>query len=79
VAVGGIHSVRILPSGIGPWVFHRESRTIAFKEALILSGGWISVALAFNVLIFFALEIIPTTNATSLSDSGCGSFDVLIF
>jgi tellurite resistance protein TerC len=37
-------------------VFHRETRTIAFKEALILSGGWISVALAFNVLIFFAYE-----------------------
>jgi tellurite resistance protein TerC len=37
-------------------VFHHETRTIAFKEALILSGGWISIALAFNVLIFFAYE-----------------------
>ena len=25
-------------------VFHRETRTIAFKEALILSAGWITVA-----------------------------------
>src|SRR5258707_1982060 len=37
-------------------IFHRKTRTIAFKEALILSGAWISVALAFNVLIFFAYE-----------------------
>src|SRR3979490_585459 len=33
-------------------IFHRRTRTIAFKEALILSGVWIGVALAFNVLIF---------------------------
>jgi tellurite resistance protein TerC len=37
-------------------LFHRKTRTIAFKEALILSGVWIGVALAFNVLIFFAYE-----------------------
>jgi tellurite resistance protein TerC len=37
-------------------IFHRKGRTIAFKEALILSGVWIGVALAFNVLIFFAYE-----------------------
>jgi hypothetical protein len=37
-------------------IFHHKTRTIAFKEALILSGVWISVALAFNVLIFFAYE-----------------------
>jgi tellurite resistance protein TerC len=37
-------------------IVHRESRTIAFKEALILSGVWIGVALAFNVLVFFAYE-----------------------
>src|SRR4030088_2940229 len=37
-------------------IFHRKGRTIAFKEALILSGAWISVAVAFNVLIFFAYE-----------------------
>ena len=37
-------------------IFHRKTRTIAFKEALILSGVWIGVALAFNVLIFFAYE-----------------------
>ena len=37
-------------------IFHRRTRTIAFKEALILSGVWIGVALAFNVLIFVVYE-----------------------
>ncbi|WFU37235.1 hypothetical protein QA635_08145 [Bradyrhizobium brasilense] len=37
-------------------VFHREARTIAFKEALMLSAGWITIALAFNVVIFFLYE-----------------------
>ena len=37
-------------------IFHRNTRTIAFREALILSGVWIGVALAFNVLVFFAYE-----------------------
>jgi tellurite resistance protein TerC len=37
-------------------IFHRKTRAIAFKEALIMSGVWIGIALAFNVLIFFAYE-----------------------
>jgi tellurite resistance protein TerC len=37
-------------------IVHRKSRTITFKEAMILSGVWIGVALAFNVLVFFAYE-----------------------
>jgi tellurite resistance protein TerC len=37
-------------------IFHRRTRTIAFKEALILSVVWIGVALAFNGLIFVAYE-----------------------
>jgi tellurite resistance protein TerC len=37
-------------------VIHRKTRAIAFKEALILSGLWIAVALTFNVLIYFAYE-----------------------
>jgi tellurite resistance protein TerC len=37
-------------------VLHREARTIAFKEALMLSAGWITVALAFNVVIFFLYQ-----------------------
>jgi tellurite resistance protein TerC len=37
-------------------VIHRKTRAIAFKEALILSGVWIGVALTFNVLVFSAYE-----------------------
>src|SRR3981189_46195 len=37
-------------------IFHRNTRTIAFREALILSGAWIGVALAFSVLIFVVYE-----------------------
>src|SRR5258707_1566418 len=37
-------------------IFHRKIRTITFKETLILNGAWISVALAFNVFIFFAYD-----------------------
>src|SRR6476661_81878 len=33
-------------------VFHRENHVIKVKEALIWSGMWILVALAFNVGIF---------------------------
>jgi tellurite resistance protein TerC len=57
VAVGGIYSFHIRPRGFGFGIFHRRTRAaIAFKEALILSVVWIGVALAFNVLIFFAYE-----------------------
>jgi tellurite resistance protein TerC len=37
-------------------IFRSKTRTIAFKEALILSAGWIGVALGFNVLIFVLYE-----------------------
>src|SRR3982074_3472523 len=37
-------------------VFHRKAHAITLKEALILSGGWIGVALAFNVFVYFAYE-----------------------
>ena len=37
-------------------VFHRKAHAITLKEALILSGAWIGVALAFNVFIYFAYE-----------------------
>jgi tellurite resistance protein TerC len=35
-------------------VFHRKAHAITFKEAMILSGVWILVALAFNVFVYFA-------------------------
>jgi tellurite resistance protein TerC len=37
-------------------VFHRKAHAITFKEAMILSGVWICVALAFNVFVYFAYE-----------------------
>ena len=37
-------------------VFHRTAHAITFKEALILSGAWVCVALAFNVFVYFAYE-----------------------
>ena len=37
-------------------VFHRRAHAVTFKEALILSGAWICVALAFNVFVYFAYE-----------------------
>lgn len=36
-------------------VFHRRSHRIAFREALAESAGWIGLALAFNVWVYFAL------------------------
>jgi tellurite resistance protein TerC len=37
-------------------VFHRKAHAITLKEALMLSGGWIGVALAFNVFVYLAYE-----------------------
>jgi tellurite resistance protein TerC len=37
-------------------IFHRKAHVITLKEALIWSGVWISVALVFNVFVYFAYE-----------------------
>ncbi|HEV2294029.1 MAG TPA: TerC family protein [Tepidisphaeraceae bacterium] len=37
-------------------VFHRKAHTVSVKEALIWSAVWISMALVFNVLVYFAYE-----------------------
>jgi tellurite resistance protein TerC len=37
-------------------VFHREAHVITPKEALLWTGVWISVALVFNVFVYFAYE-----------------------
>lgn len=34
-------------------VFHREEHPVSFKEATIWSAVWVSLALAFNVLIYY--------------------------
>ena len=59
----------MIPSQILPWVsfsifvivmlaldlgvFHRNAHEVKFKESLIWSGVWISLALLFNVIIYF--------------------------
>ena len=37
-------------------VFHRKAHAITLKGALALSGIWVSVALAFNVFVYFSYE-----------------------
>jgi tellurite resistance protein TerC len=37
-------------------VFHRKSHVVGFKESLAWSGVWISLGLAFSVLIYFAYD-----------------------
>jgi tellurite resistance protein TerC len=37
-------------------VFHRHAHTIKVREALIWSAVWISLALVFNVFVYFAYE-----------------------
>lgn len=59
----------MIPSQLLPWisfsifvivmlaldlgVFHRNAHEVKFKESLIWSGVWISLALLFNVIIYF--------------------------
>jgi TerC family integral membrane protein len=37
-------------------VFHRKAHAVTLKEALIMSGLWIGVALVFNVFVYVAYE-----------------------
>src|SRR5688572_8264771 len=37
-------------------VFHRHAHTVRVKEALIWSAVWITLALIFNVFIYFAYD-----------------------
>ena len=34
-------------------IFHKKSHTVGFKESIIWSGVWISLAMAFNVIILY--------------------------
>ena len=38
-------------------VFHRKSHVVGFKESLTWSGVWISMGLAFSVLVYYAYEL----------------------
>ncbi len=37
-------------------VFHRKSHAPSFKEALRWTGVWVTVALLFNILVYFLYE-----------------------
>jgi hypothetical protein len=37
-------------------VFHRKSHVVGFKESLTWSGVWISLGLAFSILVYYAYE-----------------------
>lgn len=45
--------------GIDLWRFFRNPHSIGIKEALFTSAGWISLALAFNIWIYFAFGSQP--------------------
>jgi tellurite resistance protein TerC len=36
-------------------VFHRKSHTVTVREALIWTGVWVTLALFFNLFIYFYL------------------------
>ena len=38
-------------------VFHRKSHVVGFKESLTWSGVWISLGMAFSVLVYYAYEL----------------------
>lgn len=37
-------------------VFHRKSHVVSFRESLAWSGVWISLGLAFSILVYFAYD-----------------------
>lgn len=39
--------------GLDLWIFHRPGHTVRFREALAWSIGWILLAIAFAVLVYF--------------------------
>lgn len=43
--------------GIDLWRSYRHPHAIGMREALLTSGGWISLALAFNVWIYFSFGL----------------------
>jgi tellurite resistance protein TerC len=51
-------------------VFHREAHDVKIKEALIWSAVWISLALLFNVGIWFAWDLIYPASEYTNSEAG---------
>lgn len=51
-------------------VFHRKAHKVEIKEALIWSGVWIGLALAFNLLIFLCWNRIQPSSPYSNEEAG---------
>ncbi|MFN3730376.1 MAG: TerC family protein [Fimbriimonadaceae bacterium] len=51
-------------------VFHRHTRTIKIKEALVWSGVWIVLALLFNLVLFLFWDRIQPTSAYTPKEAG---------
>lgn len=51
-------------------VFHRHTRTIKIKEALVWSGVWIILALVFNLVLFLFWDRIQPTSAYTPKEAG---------
>ena len=37
-------------------VFHRKSHAVSFKESLMWTGVWVTLAISFSVVVYFAYE-----------------------
>lgn len=55
-------------------VFPKESHEVGMKEALTWSGVWISLALVFNVLIYFFWDKIGTSSGYTASQASTAFF-----
>lgn len=56
--------------GLDLGVFHRTAHKVSMKEALIWTGVWISLALAFNAGIFLFWERVQPGSAISSDEAG---------
>src|SRR5262245_49947746 len=36
------------------FLFHKKAHQVSLREALLMSAGWIGLALAFNVAVYYA-------------------------
>lgn len=54
IFLGGVIALLLLDLG----VFHKDDHVVTFKEALMWTGIWVTLAVAFGVFIFFGGELI---------------------
>ena len=54
-------------------VFHRQSHTVKYREALIWSVVWIALALIFAVVIYFWQGVLPRWSSSPDTSSSSPS------